>query len=44
MCVGLGQGGTVIWENLQRNDKQASKEEDREEHKDKEKKKKKEKD
>jgi acetyl-CoA acyltransferase len=42
MCVGLGQGGTVIWKNLQGNGKKASKEEHKEEHKDKEKKKKKE--
>lgn len=26
MCVGLGQGGTVIWKNLQRNGKKDSKE------------------
>jgi acetyl-CoA acyltransferase len=40
MCVGLGQGGTVIWKNLQRNGK--SKNEEKEEPKEKEKKKKKE--
>ncbi|HMK34325.1 MAG TPA: thiolase family protein [Desulfomonilaceae bacterium] len=39
MCVGLGQGGTVIWKNLQRNGK--SKEEKEDEPKEKEKKKKK---
>ena len=27
MCVGLGQGGTVIWKNLQRNGKKEEKEE-----------------
>jgi acetyl-CoA acyltransferase len=42
MCVGLGQGGTVIWKNLQTNGKKADKEEDSERHKEKEKKKKKE--
>ncbi|MBI5251296.1 MAG: thiolase family protein [Desulfomonile tiedjei] len=46
MCVGLGQGGTVIWKNLQRDGKHEGKEEPRdqekEEHKDKDKKKKKE--
>jgi hypothetical protein len=25
MCVGLGQGGSVIWENLQSNGKKAPK-------------------
>jgi acetyl-CoA acyltransferase len=30
MCVGLGQGGTVIWKNLQRNGGQAQKEEKKE--------------
>jgi acetyl-CoA acyltransferase len=42
MCVGLGQGGTVIWKNLQGDGKKAGKEEHKQEHKDKEKKKKKE--
>jgi acetyl-CoA acyltransferase len=45
MCVGLGQGGTVIWKNLQRNGKDKEehehKDHDKEEHKEKEKKKKK---
>jgi acetyl-CoA acyltransferase len=27
MCVGLGQGGTVVWKNLQRNGKKDQKEE-----------------
>lgn len=30
MCVGLGQGGTVIWKNLQRNGKKAEKKEKKE--------------
>lgn len=46
MCVGLGQGGTVVWKNLQRDgkgeEKEEPKEKEKEEHKDKEKKKKKE--
>ncbi len=45
MCVGLGQGGTVVWKNLQRNGKDKEehehKDHDKEEHKEKEKKKKK---
>jgi acetyl-CoA acyltransferase len=41
MCVGLGQGGTVIWKNLQRNGKSKN-EEAGDEPKEKEKKKKKE--
>ncbi|AFM25622.1 thiolase family protein [Desulfomonile tiedjei] len=45
MCVGLGQGGTVIWKNLQRNGKDKEehehKDHDKEEPKEKEKKKKK---
>ncbi len=40
MCVGLGQGGTVIWKNLMRNGDKAKKEHDKEEKEAKEKKKK----
>jgi acetyl-CoA acyltransferase len=40
MCVGLGQGGTVIWKNLMRNGDKAKKEHDKEEKEGKEKKKK----
>jgi len=39
MCVGLGQGGTVIWKNLQRNGKKDLKEEKKDKEEKKEKKK-----
>ena len=40
MCVGLGQGGTVIWKNLQRNDKKESKKQEKKQEKREEKEKK----
>jgi len=39
MCVGLGQGGTIIWKNLQRNGKKSEKAESEEKESKKEKKK-----
>jgi acetyl-CoA acyltransferase len=41
MCVGLGQGGTVVWKNLQRNGDKAEKKEKNEDDKKDEKKEKK---
>jgi acetyl-CoA acyltransferase len=38
MCVGLGQGGSVIWKNLQRDEKKEDSKHDKEEKKDKKKK------
>jgi len=38
MCVGLGQGGAVIWKNLQRDEKKDESKHDKEEKKDKKKK------
>jgi acetyl-CoA acyltransferase len=39
MCVGLGQGGTVIWKNMQRDGNKEEKKKDKEEKKEKKKKK-----
>jgi acetyl-CoA acyltransferase len=36
MCVGLGQGGTVVWKNLQRNGQKDKREEKKEKKKEKE--------